>query len=174
MGIEHNNPYALDEWHYEKVVLRTAEKLLELNLQCDFSVIHTDAAAGNGDAYPYYVAPENIMPADTPTFSSVLNKVFEFYYDYYCNVSTSITNYPDHKNPIVIYPNPTNSNAVIELMGHIPATICIYNSLGALLQKTNIINEQKIEIQNLPGGLYFVQLQRDGQIVGSSKLIVTE
>ena len=70
VGIEFNNPDSKDEWDYERLVLRTAEKSKELNLDWDFVVIQ---------GYPDDVFPEERGPNDPPTFSSVLNKVFDFY-----------------------------------------------------------------------------------------------
>ncbi len=78
-GLEFNNPYADNEWEYEQVVLRTAEKSRELNLDWDFVVVHSDEAGGNGHGYPYDVVPENRGPNDPPTFASAFNKVFDFY-----------------------------------------------------------------------------------------------
>lgn len=115
VGLEHNNPYADNEWEYEEIVLRTAAKLLELNLHCDFAVLHSDAAGGNGHAYPYYVAPEDCEPNDTPTFSSVLNKVFDFYYDEYSCNSNSVNDAFKPKNYNSInYPNPFHTTINIK------------------------------------------------------------
>ena len=48
-------------------------------MKWDFVVVHSDEGGGQGHGYPYDVFPEERGPNDPPTFSSVLNKVHEFY-----------------------------------------------------------------------------------------------
>ncbi len=80
VGLEHNHPFAVDEQDYQRLVLRTAEILMEREkLRLDFAVLHTDAAGGKGDCKPYNVIPEKRGKEDPPTFSSVLNVLVAYY-----------------------------------------------------------------------------------------------
>lgn len=175
VGLEHNHPYANDEWEYETLVLRTAEKITELNLNCNFAVLHTDAAGGNGQAVPYYIAPETIGTNDPPTFSSVLNKLFTFYDNYYCNTTSvnEIYNY----NAVSIFPNPFSSQTTLQT--NVPltnATLTVDNYIGQTVAQIKSISGQTITFNrdNLPSGLYFVRLTENNQIIATNKIIIID
>lgn len=78
---------------------------------------------------------------------------------------------------ISIYPNPFStqttllSNKVLK-----DATLNIYNSLGQELKRVKNISGQTITINrnNLPSGLYYLQLKQDNQAIVNSKIIITD
>lgn len=129
-GLEHNNPFANDEWGYQALVLRTAQKSRELNLNWDFAVLHSDEAGGEGRGYPFAVVPENRGPNEPPTFSSVLNRLHDFY-----NLTTSATtgaSTPERYELRQNYPNPFNPSTTIKFDLPEPSqvSLIIYDLLG--------------------------------------------
>lgn len=175
VGLEHNNPYADNEWEYEAVVLRTAEKITELNLHCDFAVIHTDAAAGNGQAVPYYVAPETIAPNEPPTFSSVLNKLHAFYDDYYCNTLPVGTTFKYYT--LSIFPNPLSSETVLKTEPPLHnANMTLFNHLGQPVKQVENMSGQAFTLTrgNLPNGLYFLRLSEANNHIATRTIIISD
>jgi hypothetical protein len=174
VGIEHNNPYAEDAWEYEKLVLRTAAKSLELNLRWDFAVVHTDEAGGKGHAYPYDVAPENRGPDDPPTFASVLNKVFDFYNNV---TSVDIPADPAEFQLFQNYPNPFNPETTMRylLAGASHVELAIFDVTGRRV-RTLVQGRQSVGAytvtwdgrdehgQAVASGIYFYRLTTTGQV----------
>lgn len=163
-GLEHNNPYADDEWEFEKVVLRTAEKSRELNLRWDFAVLHSDEAGGSGRAYPFDVAPENREPNEPPTFASVLNKIFDFY-----NQVTAIDDFSYSPKGFKLqqnYPNPFNPSTVIRFQLPVSSrvTLKVFDVNGrevATLVDGNLAagsHGVTFAPRDLAAGIYFYQL----------------
>ena len=61
---------------------------------------------------------------------------------------------------ILVYPNPTDEIVFIELPGNTNALIKIYNNLGQQVQQQTCYNEMaEIVVQQLPAGIYFIELQ---------------
>ena len=75
------------------------------------------------------------------------------------------------KNDIAIYPNPVTDNLNISIDKSLSGTttVSILNLMGQVIQTANVVNETKgnvisINTSSLPKGLYFVQLNCNGQI----------
>jgi uncharacterized repeat protein (TIGR03803 family) len=68
---------------------------------------------------------------------------------------------------ITIYPNPNNGIFNISISTPIKnASIEVYSSLGALVHKQKILNQESmIELVNQPKGLYFVKIVSDNNII---------
>ena len=61
---------------------------------------------------------------------------------------------------ILVYPNPTDEILFIELPGNTNALITIYNNLGQQVQQQICYNEMaEIVVEQLPAGIYFIELQ---------------
>lgn len=59
-----------------------------------------------------------------------------------------------------MYPNPANSQIIIQLHGNANGNLRIINTTGAIVkQEKQVVNNQQIDISNLAPGLYFVQIQ---------------
>jgi Secretion system C-terminal sorting domain len=75
-----------------------------------------------------------------------------------------------------IYPNPTDKNAILEFDNskNENCTLTIYDTHGRLVQTITNITTGKVEIERkqLPTGLYFLQLQTNGQIIANGKLSI--
>jgi photosystem II stability/assembly factor-like uncharacterized protein len=76
---------------------------------------------------------------------------------------------------ISIYPNPTSSNAVLEMQNDlINASLVIYNNLGQAFYSLSNINGKKIELDcsHFVNGIYFLQIKNADAKLLSSKLII--
>lgn len=177
IGLEHNNPFADDEWEYEAVVLRTAQKSRELNLNWDFAVLHSDEAGGEGRAYPYAVIPENRAPNEPPTFSSVLNKLYDFYH-LTTNVKKDFST-PERFELYQNYPNPFNPTTTIQyaLPKSVRVNLSIYNILGQHV--ATLVDEMQeaglktvtFHAVNLASGVYFYRLE-SGNFARTKNLVL--
>lgn len=74
------------------------------------------------------------------------------------------------------YPNPTDNiiNVLLDNVGQGSNTINIYNALGQIVKKVENITSQTtiINRENMPAGIYFIQLNQDNKKLASSKLVV--
>ncbi len=79
----------------------------------------------------------------------------------------------NYKNNISIYPSPNNGIFNISISSQINnGNIEVYNSIGALVFKQEIINqENSIELSSQANGLYFVKVINENKIVGTGKII---
>ena len=73
-----------------------------------------------------------------------------------------------------IYPNPTNGNLSITLEEGTASSVTIRNSLGQILlhDKSLSRDQLKLGISAYPKGLYFLQLEVDGELI--TKKVVKE
>ncbi len=81
------------------------------------------------------------------------------------------------KSVFSITPNPFISSAIIKTSLSLKnATLRIYNTQGQMVRQVRSISGQiaTISRDNLPSGLYFVQLSEDDKILGEEKLIVAD
>ena len=181
IGLEFNNPFAKSEWEYENLVLRTAEKSQELGLHWDFVVLHTDEAGGadSAFAYPFDVSPEDRGPNDPPTFSSVLNKVFDFYYNPVAINSPG--DLPTHFSLGQNYPNPFNPTTTIQFTIPVKSFVSleVFDILGrqvsVLLSKQLSSGRYSLQwnASGLPSGMYFYRLTA-GTFSEAKKLILLQ
>jgi len=70
-------------------------------------------------------------------------------------------------NTLKVYPNPANSFINIESDFNANSTIRIFNMQGAIVKQININsnNIQRINIQDLNSGIYFIQIENDKKII---------
>ena len=65
---------------------------------------------------------------------------------------------------IQIYPNPTNGNVVLKFseMPETDTPISVFNNSGKLIRQTKTnSSEQSIDLQNFPGGMYFIRVDQE-------------
>jgi hypothetical protein len=75
-------------------------------------------------------------------------------------------------NKVKVYPNPTKSEVNIALSNEGQAKITFYNQIGMLVKQVSMDKAfGTIDINNLPAGMYYIQVEQNNQIV-SQKLIV--
>ena len=115
-----------------------------------------------------YDTNNNLTSVTTPDYQ-------EFYY-YSCSVPTRIKEISNSLHEFEIYPNPSSQEITIELNSkNKMSQITITNYLGEQIIKMDNIenNLQKININNLPAGIYQVSINSNNQIL-SSKLVITK
>ena len=75
---------------------------------------------------------------------------------------------------ISIHPNPTQDRIIVSLEEGTATSVTIRNSLGQLLlsNKTPSTNQVELDLSSYPTGIYFLQLEVDGQVI--TKKVVKE
>ena len=72
-----------------------------------------------------------------------------------------------------IYPNPNNGEKII-VTGSSIKTLKLYNIQGQLIKTTEVLLKETIlNLDNLPNGVYFINLQFKNEIILTEKLIIT-
>lgn len=90
-------------------------------------------------------------------------------------IDTSLNNESFEKNLFALYPNPAKNILFIDKsQSNFPTEIQIYDVNGKLVlqQKTEKINQNKIDISKLTQGLYFVTIKNDSNENSQYKLVV--
>ena len=91
------------------------------------------------------------------------------------NTSGVVENY--HNQSVNIYPNPFNIETnLISTIAFKEAVLTLYNSLGNEIKKIKNISGASFSLQrdNLPSGLYYLQIKQDNIILTSNKLIIND
>lgn len=75
-----------------------------------------------------------------------------------------------------VYPNPIESTATIAVIGQAYAKLelMVYDALGRVIrvEKGTQTNQLTLERERLPQGVYFYQLQGDGELLGTGKVVI--
>lgn len=107
------------------------------------------------DTFPLYKPYNNSDPSD-------------------CSSILGITNPVNHEYKFSIYPSMTQELIHINFeSGTGKHELKIYNMNGSIVKSLFVTGETEISVKDLPGGLYLVQLIKDGQVRGYEKMIVT-
>ena len=83
----------------------------------------------------------------------------------------------ENRNAFSINPNPFSKETVIQTENFFEnASLLVYNSMGQLVKTINNINGQSITVSrdNLPSGLYFVNLTQENRTIGIEKLLIAD
>lgn len=100
------------------------------------------------------------------------------YFDYSNTISDCITgiNEENISMGVNVFPNPMSQTSTIQFdnSNNDPITISIYSNDGRLVKKFNEIkgNHVIIEKNNIPAGLYFIQLKNTNTVYATFKLII--
>jgi hypothetical protein len=94
-----------------------------------------------------------------------------------CTVSTfGGVCFPERMEAVTTYPNPFTQFTTIEWSGSTPKnrSLILYNAYGALVRKVENINTEKLilERDNLPAGIYFIELKDKQNNTAKGKLII--
>jgi hypothetical protein len=76
-----------------------------------------------------------------------------------------------------ISPNPFSSQTILQIDNSLNnATLTVYNAIGQQVKQIKNISGQTITIQrdNLPNGLYFINLVQGNKIIASNKLVIID
>lgn len=92
-----------------------------------------------------------------------------------CSVSNGIEE-NSLQNNLSIYPNPFSSQTTLQTDNFFNATLTVYNSFGQQVKQIKNISGQTITLNrdNLPSGIYFIQLTQDSKVITTAKLIITD
>lgn len=73
---------------------------------------------------------------------------------------------------VKIYPNPSNGNFTIDATGFENLTVSIYTSMGRNVYQLNDLKDQtKVDLSNLPKGIYFVTLTNGSESIQKKVVI---
>jgi hypothetical protein len=90
---------------------------------------------------------------------------------------------PNSVNPIykndkwTIYPNPFSEQAILWTDdGFRDATLTIFNHLGQKVKEIRAVSGQTVTLlrDNLPSGLYFIQLAEEGKPLSTKQLVIMD
>ncbi len=76
---------------------------------------------------------------------------------------------------IALFPNPVENILNIHLDGSFSRKLSLVELSGGVLQTVEIVEGQKeyqLDVSNYPSGIYFIQMQNDGEMLKSEKLII--
>ncbi len=81
------------------------------------------------------------------------------------NSTTSISEIENDDQSFTIFPNPANSFVTVHLNnGTNNAKLNIYNSFGQNIYSTNVVEDESIDISNIPAGVYYIRLNNSEKI----------
>jgi alpha-tubulin suppressor-like RCC1 family protein len=81
------------------------------------------------------------------------------------------------ENEFLIYPNPFSSTAILRSESPLHnATLKVYNSFGQVVKEMKNLSGETIEISrdNLPSGLYFIQITEEDKTLSAKKIAISE
>lgn len=93
------------------------------------------------------------------------------------NCATTGINDEDLIDKVSAFPNPFTTQTTLQTDKVLnDATLTLYNSLGQQARQVNNINGQTVTLHrdNLPSGLYYLQLTQDNQTIATDKLVITD
>jgi len=94
-----------------------------------------------------------------------------------CFINTSNNEIINNSQQLIIYPNPFSSQMTVQSNQVLKAaTLTIYNTFGQQVKQIKNISGQSITLHrdNLPSGIFFLQLTQDNEILTTDKIIITD
>jgi len=92
-------------------------------------------------------------------------------------ISIGVNEIPEQELAVSIFPNPFSLQTTLQTDHYFyDATLTVYNSFGQLVKETKNISGYAVTVfrDNLPNGLYFIQLTESGKIISSQKVVITD
>jgi len=140
----------------------------------DFYLIKTDSMGNSGGCNEYgtnttvgyfsflmfpQITIDSITTVDTNVITIVNNGSTNLIDQ--CDTTTGINQYVLPNNQFYVYPNPTSGLITVTGLPVEPVRITVYNVLGELVygQELNGSNALLVDLSDLPGGIYLIQLQ---------------
>ncbi|MDP1746239.1 MAG: LamG-like jellyroll fold domain-containing protein, partial [Bacteroidota bacterium] len=97
--------------------------------------------------------------------------------DLTCNGFVSVNENPLINYDLKLYPNPFSTQVTLQTDNLLHnATLTVYNCFGQTVKQIKNISGQTITLfrDNLPSGLYCIQLTQDNKIITTDKLVITD
>ena len=94
-----------------------------------------------------------------------------------CTYLTNAVSEVSESIALSVFPNPFSLQTTLQLEEMVnDATLTVYNLYGHTVRKLENLFGQTITFHrdNLPGGMYFMLLQQDDEIIGTIKIIITD
>ena len=130
----------------------------------------------------FYLAHDNFYPGDSAWMQiKVYDPLDSFDTSQtltaiqYCPIETSITETPE-KMRLQVFPNPVVDEVTIKIPEQITATdLNLYCITGELVRQWPLIDHEiTVPRDGLPGGMYFVGVESQGQVLGITKIVLVE
>jgi hypothetical protein len=118
--------------------------------------------------------PTRELLIDSITTSAI--EYFDFHYnnqfvDNFCNLILGTSEVNHKQSYFSLFPNPASDYFILN--SHLDyLDIKIYNAIGQMVLYKKALFKEKINIDKLEGGVYIVQLFKEGTILSSKKLII--
>lgn len=115
-----------------------------------------------GEEHAFYYTP--LYQLDEEKF----NACFSIVRDFLCqhlNFPTSVAEWNEQR--IQVYPNPATSQVTIRSLQDKPFSLVVIDLLGRQIHSENLTgSESNIDVSQWPSGVYFMQMEQDGQHFG--------
>lgn len=98
-------------------------------------------------------------------------EIQNLYHENGWDVAVGVNPYND-PNTVKIYPNPTAGQFTVSCFKSLVHVINIYDVFGKLVLQKTVNNKQETINLDVPGGIYFYQLERERQIIDKGKIII--
>ena len=130
-----------------------------------------------------YTYDELIMPFSAQFFqhkrTSAISKLWNESTQEWMNSLQGVYHYSDQAVGITpateagidIFPNPANDVITFNLENTKPTTIQLYDAQGKYLQTQALAQNNQVSVRHLDSGLYFYQLQHDGEVFGGKFMV---
>ncbi len=128
-----------------------------------------------GDCYP----SQTSLPSNYECLSLPGSHAAYAYLDLYCESVVSDVPFLDENNIAVdVYPNPFNTELNISISGlstNYSSDLKMYNYLGQEVKSQSLKNGvQKISRDNLPNGIYLLEIVDQGKVIGKKKVVIND
>lgn len=93
------------------------------------------------------------------------------------NIPLGIKNSISNENIVSVFPNPFSTETTFKTdEAFKDATLEIYNSLGQTVKQIKNISGKTVTLfrDNLPSGLYYIQMRQESKVIATEKLIITD
>ena len=95
----------------------------------------------------------------------------------FSTLTAGIENILENSNQTIIYPNPFSTTTILHSDNILKnATLKVYNSYGQVIKQMDQLCGETIILQrdNLPNGVYFIQLTEDNKLLSTEKIIIID
>lgn len=190
MGMNYPVIISADYWTYNSLtfVQGTIDCQNPGTVTVELFIADSDSTSfGEGKTYVDYAIPDisgnwsvhlsGVNPGDmiTCTATDASGNTSEFSHNAFVDTYTGISN-DELKEYISVHPNPFSDFTILDF-DFLPEnnySIALFNSVGQLMKSIDNIDAGNVIIrkENLKSGFYFLQLRRNNEVMGYSKVVI--